>query len=89
MVRGLQQDIGHVFTGLEAMTCLTDTVDLIVGVITYTVEVSNEEFATWVGDLGSAVAQKTVDDLDMLRTLTGSRISVRGGLPDTQISRAI
>jgi hypothetical protein len=66
---GVTTDIGHVFTGLEAMTCLTDTVELLVGGLTYTVEVSNEEFATWIGDLGSAVAQKAVDDLVYAKNL--------------------
>ncbi len=56
-------DIGHVFTGLESMMCpsakvkvddtflVSDMLDDIANV-----EMSNEQFATWGGDLGAAVA---------------------------------
>lgn len=47
-------DVGHVFTGLEAMTCPSPEVSLFGGL--YIVDMSNEEFATWGGDLGAAVA---------------------------------
>jgi outer membrane protein OmpA-like peptidoglycan-associated protein len=51
-------DLGHVFTGLEAMTCPASEVKLEkskfgVG-IELTVAISNESFATWGGDVGSA-----------------------------------
>ena len=70
---GVTTDMSHVLRGLEAMTCLMDTVDistaLTAHMIDYTVEVSNEEFVTWVGDLGWAVAQKAVDDLAYAKNL--------------------
>jgi outer membrane protein OmpA-like peptidoglycan-associated protein len=47
-------DVGHVFTGLEAMTCPTQRVEFFAGL--GAVEMSNEEFATWGGDLGAAAA---------------------------------
>jgi Domain of unknown function (DUF4157) len=46
-------DVGHVFAGLEAMTCPTPDV------LFYkmaSVSMPNEEFATWGGDLGAAAA---------------------------------
>jgi outer membrane protein OmpA-like peptidoglycan-associated protein len=64
-------DIGHLFTGLEAMVCPTPTVSLNVQIIGIPlpqaltkVEMPNEEFATWGGDLGSAAAQKVHDEQD-------------------------
>jgi len=47
-------DVGHVFTGLEAMVCPAPSVSLYGGLAT--ASLSNEEFATWGGDLGAAVA---------------------------------
>jgi len=51
-------DLGHVFTGLEAMTCPASSVTLekskFGAGIKLTVDLSNESFATWGGDLGSA-----------------------------------
>ena len=47
-------DVGHVFTGLEAMTCPTQQVEFYAGLAA--VEMSNEDFATWGGDLGAAAA---------------------------------
>ncbi len=47
-------DVGHVFTGLEAMTCPSSEVPFFGGLLV--VDMSNEEFATWGGDLGAAVA---------------------------------
>jgi hypothetical protein len=53
-------DVGHVFTGLEAMTCPASTVTLGKAKwglgITLKVDLSNEAFATWGGDLGAAAA---------------------------------
>ena len=51
-------DLGHVFTGLEAMACPSSSVTIEkskykVG-IELTVDLSNESFATWGGDLGAA-----------------------------------
>jgi hypothetical protein len=47
-------DVGHVWTGLEAMTCPSSSVPLLGGLAS--VSMSNEDFATWGGDLGAAVA---------------------------------
>lgn len=68
-------DVGHVFTGLEAMTCpsasVTPKPSPSAGFVTKglagaasllgatTVHTANEDFATWSGDLGSAVAART------------------------------
>jgi len=54
-------DIGHVFTGLEAMVCPKTSVELNPIIV---VKMPNEEFATWGGDLGSAAAQKVFDEQD-------------------------
>jgi outer membrane protein OmpA-like peptidoglycan-associated protein len=49
-------DLGHVFAGLEAMTCPASSVTLKKSKfgmgIKLTVDLSNESFATWGGDLG-------------------------------------
>lgn len=47
-------DVGHVFTGLEAMTCPSQNVSFMWGLAP--VAMPNEEFATWGGDLGAAAA---------------------------------
>jgi hypothetical protein len=47
-------DLGHLWTGLEAMTCPMPTVRLLGGLAV--VQMPNEEFATWGGDLGAGVA---------------------------------
>lgn len=47
-------DVGHVFTGLEAMTCPSASVNFFGGL--GAVSMPNEEFATWGGDLGAAAA---------------------------------
>jgi outer membrane protein OmpA-like peptidoglycan-associated protein len=51
-------DLGHVFTGLEAMTCPASSVTIKMskfGVVVaeLPVDLSNESFATWGGDVGS------------------------------------
>ena len=48
-------DLGHVFAGLEAMTCPASSVTMSMfrGVIKLTFDLSNESFATWGGDVGS------------------------------------
>jgi hypothetical protein len=56
-------DVGHVFTGLESMVCPTPTVVVNVPGIgaqpaITAVNMPNSEFATWGGDLGSAVAAR-------------------------------
>jgi hypothetical protein len=58
----VQTDVGHLFTGLEAMCCPSPTVT-IVGAVAVTVNIPNEEFASWVGDLGQAVATKAFDEI--------------------------
>ena len=57
-------DLGHVFTGLEAMVCPSSTVEIDVPGPNPVVAMPNEEFATWGGDLGSAAAQRTHDEAD-------------------------
>jgi len=60
-------DLGHVFTGLEAMTCPSSSVTLsrtktFAGMsigISLRVDLSNESFATWGGDLGAAAGAMT------------------------------
>jgi hypothetical protein len=47
-------DVGHVFTGLEAMTCPQTSVPFFLGLAA--VRVPSEEFATFTGDLGAAAA---------------------------------
>ena len=47
-------DVGHIWTGLESMTCPSASVSLFGGLAS--VMMSNEDFATWGGDLGAAVA---------------------------------
>jgi outer membrane protein OmpA-like peptidoglycan-associated protein len=54
-------DVGHVFAGLEAMMCPTPDVKInatgqALGLTT--VNTANEDFATWGGDLGAAVAAR-------------------------------
>lgn len=61
-------DIGHVFTGLEAMVCPSSTTELETPGPNVIVSMPNEEFATWGGDLGSAAAHKTHDEVDLGRT---------------------
>ena len=57
-------DLGHVFTGLEAMACPTPHVEIEVPGPNPIVAMPNEEFATWGGDLGSAAAKRTHDEAD-------------------------
>ena len=57
-------DMGHVFTGLEAMFCPSPTVEIEIPGPNWTVKMPNLEFATWGGDLGSAAAQKVYDEAD-------------------------
>ena len=58
-------DLGHVFTGLEGMVCPTATTTLNgpLGIDVFTA-MPNEEFLTWGGDLGSAAAARTFDEID-------------------------
>lgn len=58
-------DIGHVFTGLEAMVCPSASVELETPGPNAMVAISNEAFATWGGDLGSAAARKVHDEVDL------------------------
>jgi hypothetical protein len=73
-------DMGHVFTGLEAMVCPRPTVSFVGGLAT--VSTPNEDFATWGGDLGAAVAaavacpligSAAAADHDNCNNLTGFR----------------
>lgn len=73
-------DFGHIFTGLEAMVCPRSSVELNVPGPNWTVPISNESFATWGGDLGSAVAEKINDELDRgLSTQAWSRYFLTPG----------
>jgi outer membrane protein OmpA-like peptidoglycan-associated protein len=58
-------DIGHVFAGLESMMCPSASVnlDLPLG-LNWLVSMPNQEFASWGGDLGSAVGLKVHRELD-------------------------
>jgi len=47
-------DVGHIFTGLEAMLCPRTSTD--VAWYAPTVNMSNEDFLSWGGDIGSAAA---------------------------------
>lgn len=54
-------DVGHVFAGLEAMMCPAPSVvanKWYAPTAVTTINMSNEEFATWGGDLGAAVAAR-------------------------------
>jgi len=51
-------DMGHIFTGLEAMVCPSSSVNFFLGMAT--VSTPNEDFATWAGDLGAACAATLV-----------------------------
>jgi hypothetical protein len=58
-------DLGHVFTGLESMVCPTPSVVINVAWVpgpATTVNMPNWEFATWGGDLGSAVAARLFEE---------------------------
>jgi outer membrane protein OmpA-like peptidoglycan-associated protein len=58
-------DLGHVFTGLEATVCPTPDVEIEIPGPNVIVAMPNEEFATWGGDLGSAAASRTHDEVDL------------------------
>jgi hypothetical protein len=57
-------DVGHVFAGLEAMTCPTADVSFPVagGLVDVIADMPNEVFATWGGDLGAAAAAHVACD---------------------------
>ena len=57
-------DLGHVFTGLEAMCCPKPSVEISIRGPNPVVKMPNVEFATWGGDLGSAVGLKVYDEYD-------------------------
>jgi hypothetical protein len=50
------QDLGHVFTGLEAMMCPGSSVTVSKLLPVGTVNMENEAFATWGGDVAAAAA---------------------------------
>ena len=59
-------DVGHLFTGLESMVCPTPTVQVNVPALGMLprrpyVNMPNWEFASWGGDLGSAVALRAFE----------------------------
>jgi hypothetical protein len=70
-------DVGHVFTGLEAMCCPSAQVTFEVrfwswDVKSIEVDMSNEAFATWGGDLASAVGARIGDEIRLGRVLSWS-----------------
>lgn len=55
-------DLGHVFTGIEALLNPTTSVTIPMSVVPdVVVNMPNTEFATWGGDIGSAAGQAAVD----------------------------
>lgn len=74
-------DIGHVFTGLEAMVCPSASVELETPGPNAVVAISNEAFATWGGDLGSAAARKVHDEVDLGTTNPWSTYFGTAGSP--------
>ncbi len=57
-------DLGHVFTGLEAMCCPKPSVEISMTGPNPVVKMPSVEFATWGGDLGSAIGLKVYDEYD-------------------------
>lgn len=57
-------DVGHIFTGLDAMMCPSSSVELEVTGPNPVIAMSNEDFVTWGGDLGSAAAHKAFDEIE-------------------------
>ena len=59
-------DIGHMLAGWESMLCPTPNVTLRVApLLSPVVYMPNEEFASWGGDIGSAVAHRVHDQVDL------------------------
>jgi hypothetical protein len=57
-------DIGHIFTGLEAMCCPRTSLAFSYHGHSIHIDMPNVEMATWGGDLGSAVALKVFNESD-------------------------
>jgi hypothetical protein len=63
-------DLSHLFAGLEAMECPSNAVQLTpltvagYGIGWWKVDMPNYDFATWGGDVGSAVALKSLQDVN-------------------------
>jgi outer membrane protein OmpA-like peptidoglycan-associated protein len=57
-------DLGHVFTGLEAMCCPRSQVTFHKYHIPILAETPNVELATWAGDLAAAVGMKVFEEYD-------------------------
>jgi outer membrane protein OmpA-like peptidoglycan-associated protein len=66
------RDVGHLFTGLDAMLH-PQNVELTRGIFTYVTSLPNEEWATWAGDVGSAVANFTIDSYYQTMRYSGAR----------------
>lgn len=82
-------DLGHVFAGLEAMTCPASSVTLEkskfgVG-MKLTVDLSNESFATWGGDLGSVAGAFVACWMmtNQERATKGKDDCHQGGMPES------
>ncbi len=82
-------DLGHVFTGLEAMTCPASSVTLEKSKfgmgIKLTVDLSNESFATWGGDLGSVAGAFVACWMmtDQERATKGKSDCHQGSMPES------
>jgi len=82
-------DLGHVFTGLEAMTCPASSVTLEKSKfgmgIKLTVDLSNESFATWGGDLGSVAGAFVACWMmtDQERATKGKADCHQGSMPES------
>jgi outer membrane protein OmpA-like peptidoglycan-associated protein len=82
-------DLGHIFAGLEAMTCPASSVTLEKSKfgmgIELTVDLSNESFATWGGDLGSVAGVFVACWMmtDQERATKGKDKCHQGGKPES------
>ncbi len=74
-------DIGHLFTGLEAMMCPQSSVDFDIPWVPFdwTVNMPSVELVTWGGDLGSAAAIWTEEQFDKgRRTIASDHVGQPG-----------
>jgi hypothetical protein len=83
-------DLGHVFVGLESMTCPSSQVVVEkskfgVPLAKMTVDMSNESFATWGGDIGSVAGAFVACWLmtDAERTTKGKNDCHQGATPES------
>ncbi len=78
-------DVGHIFTGLEAMTCPKSSVTVSTSLPLGTVKMENEAFATWGGDVAAAAAAMVacwnMDDAERANSLDCGNEPIPQGLP--------